>query len=130
MPYDRPQIPLLLLPAICCVAPAQTDTHISIAHAVIDLLSETELCLNNCRDAQSVQSSLPRLRELAAQARKLLASQAMLEDSSVQDDMAASALVKDFSLLWEAIQQHIARLEKDGLMSPELREILCIAPEK
>lgn len=122
----RPCHSALLLAPACCLA--QGQDHLGIAHAIIGLLSETEACLNTCRDKESVQQALPRLKELAAQARRLKQAQADLPDSTVQDDIAVSALAKDFTLLWKAIGQHLERLEADGLMEGELRDILRVSP--
>lgn len=119
----------LLLAPVCCLATAQEQhSHLDLAQALINLLSETEACLNTCRDKDSVQAALPRLEQLAGQARQLRQQQAALPDSTVQDDMAAAELAGDFTLLWRAIGQHIERLETSGLMSEDLRHILHVAP--
>ncbi len=125
----RPLSTLLLFPALCLAAdvPA-TDTHQGLAQATVDLLSQTEICLNSCRDEASVRAALPRLKELAEQARQLTARQKALPDPTVQDDMAAQSLVADFQTLWNAIQEHLERLEREHLLSPAMREILRIAP--
>jgi len=99
-----------------------------LAQATVDLLSQTEICLNSCRDEESVRAALPRLQELAEQAQQLTARQKALPDPTVQDYMAAQSLVADFQTLWHAIQEHLERLECEQLLSPAMREILRIAP--
>ena len=114
---------------ICCVAAAdESTTHFTIAQEVINLLAETELLLNSCRDAESVAAAIPELEKLGNEAQQIKAKQLTLPDSSLQEDITIARQVKDFQNLWSAIQGHIERLQKDGLMSDELRKVLCIAP--
>ena len=80
-------------------------THSEAAHQLIDLLQQTEACLATCQDEGSVCAALPKLRSLAAQ-----------------------QLAGEFNTAWEAIRAHIARLEQNHLLSPQMREILCIDP--
>lgn len=110
--------------------PAETQPtgHQDCALAVLQLLSDTELCLNGCRDAASVQAALPRFRELSERAHRLAAVQRQLTEPTSQDLISMNQHMERFNLLWGAIRDHIYRLEKDGLMSPELRSVLCIAP--
>jgi len=113
----------------CCAASGQeTATHLSLARDVVDLLSETEACLNTCQNAATVQAALPRLEELAERARAIKAAQAALPNSTVQDDLAAAKLAGEFTLLWNAICRHISRLEDSGLMDGKLRAVLCVDP--
>lgn len=118
----------LLLPACCLVMAQEQRTHLDLAHALVDLLSETEACLNTCRDKESVQAAIPRLEQLAQQARQLRQEQAALPNSTVQDDIAAAELAGDFMMLWNAICQHVERLETSGLMSEDLRNVLRVSP--
>lgn len=122
---------VLLFPAAltCAAQEPAADTHQGIAESLVELLSHTELCLNSCTDAVSVQAALPQLQELAKEAAALSARQKALPEPTVQDYMASQVLAKDFLVLQRAIRQHLDRLQKDGLMTPELREILKTAPE-
>lgn len=104
------------------------DTHQGLAQAVLALLSQTEICLNSCRNQESVQAALPRLRALAEEAEQLSLRQKALPEPTVQDYMAAQSLVGEFYTLWDAVQKHLERLEKDQLLTPDLRDILRIAP--
>lgn len=121
---------LLVSAALTCSAqePA-ADTHQGIAEALVELLSRTELCLNSCTDKESVQAALPQFQALAKEAADLSARQKALPEPTVQDYMASQVLAKDFLVLQRAIRQHLDRLQKDGLITPELREILKTAPE-
>lgn len=121
---------LLLPAALTCAAqtPAAADTHQGIAEALVELLSRTELCLNGCSDAETVQAALPQLRALAEEAADIAARQKALPEPTVQDYMASQVLAKDFLVLRRAIRQHLDRLQKDGLLTQELREILKTAP--
>ena len=118
------------LPLIICSVAAANEpvTHFSIAQEVINLLAETELLLNSCRDAESVAAAVPELQKLSEEAQAIKEKQLKLPDSSLQEDITIARQVKDFQNLWSAIQNHIERLQKDGLMSEELRKVLCIAP--
>lgn len=122
---------LLSAATFVCSAWGETttvDTHRSIAQELVDLLSETEICLNSCRDSASVEAAVPRLRELAAKADDIVARRATLPAPTIQDDMAAEDLVNDFATLWQAICQHIERLKKEGLITAPLRDTLKLAP--
>lgn len=126
-PY--PYIYALVISATVCYATTeQPDTHHSLAQEVIALLSETELVLNSCTDSTSVEAALPRLRELAQQAQSIHSRQLKLPNSTLQEDISIAALVQEFQLIWGAICSHIERLEKAGLLSTDLREVLRIAP--
>lgn len=117
----------LACPAIHAAAEAQSqDTHQKIAADLIDLLSETEIALNSCRDEASVKAALPRFQELAAIADSIAARQAAIAPPTIQDDIAAAVYAEQFAMLWDAICRHINRLERAGLLSDELRDILRI----
>ena len=103
-------------------------THSEAAHQLIDLLQQTEACLAACRDEGSVCAALPELQRLARLARHIARGQQNLSEPTTQDYIAAQQLAGEFNTAWEAIRTHIARLEKDHLLSPQMREILCIDP--
>lgn len=120
---------LLLVPA-CCIATAQpetalvADTHQSLAKELIDILSQTEIQLRACVDEASVAAAIPQLLELSQRATQLVQRQKALPEPTVQDYLAAQDLVGDFNTLTQAIEQHIARLQQDKLVTPELQKIL------
>ncbi|MBQ8480834.1 MAG: hypothetical protein IJ503_10690 [Akkermansia sp.] len=119
----------LLIPAAACHAAAeQIDTHHILAQEIIHLLSETELVLSSCTDKMSTEAALPRLRELAQQAQSIHDRQLKLPNSTLQEDISIATLVQEFQLIWGAICAHIERLDTAGLLTPELREVLRIAP--
>lgn len=133
---------LLLFPALLCTAPlraqeqptapeapAAVDSHAELSDALVTLLRHTVATLEECRDAATVTAALPTLRTLRTEAAQLTARQAQLPEPTVQDYMAAQARANDFLDAKRAIQTHIARLQTEGLMSDEIREILGIAPE-
>ena len=103
---------------------AGLESHRDLAHAITDFLSRTEVCLRGCTDAASVQAALPKLRELAQEARRLADAQAALPEPTMQDYMASQELALQFLPIWKAIRAHVERLEKDGLMTDELRTLL------
>lgn len=111
------------------VTAAETPTnHVDMTSAVLDFLSRTELCLNTCRDAASVQAALPQLEELRKECENLVNTQRDLPEPTVQDYMAVQNQMEAFNTIWNAICDHIERLELEGLMSDRLRDILRIAP--
>ncbi len=122
------------LAPLCCAAetgqpaPALPATHQEFIPALLELLTQTEQALGSCTDAASTEAALPRLRELSEQAHKLSAHQQKLPEPTVQDYMAAHPHVAEFNTLWEAIINHIERLEQAQLISPELRQLLQLAP--
>ena len=131
---------LLLIPFLAAPLPAQEDaaqpaqpaapeSHSDLARALTDFLSRTELCLRSCTDAASVQAAMPRLRELAQEARRLADAQDALPEPTTQDYMASQELALQFLPIWKAIRAHLERLEKDGLMTDELRRLLQTGPE-
>ena len=109
--------------------PAAPESHSDLARALTDFLSRTELCLRSCTDAASVQAAMPRLRELAQEARRLADAQDTLPEPTTQDYMASQELALQFLPVWKAIRAHLERLEKDGLMTDELRRLLQTGPE-
>ncbi len=127
---------LLPLVPLCHVAEAQQGapvlpgTHQEFITSLLTLLADTEQCLAGCVDAASTEAALPRLRELEQQAHQLSATQHTLPEPTVQDYMAAHPYVAEFNKLWEAIGDHIKRLEQASLISSELRSVLKLAPAK
>ena len=123
-------LPLLILLSVPVTAQdeaaptASLESHRDLAHAITDFLSRTEVCLRGCTDAASVQAALPKLRELAQEARRLADAQAALPEPTTQDYMASQELALQFLPIWKAIRAHVERLEKDGLMTDELRALL------
>ena len=112
-------------PAVAEVA--EPTTHQEAAMQLIELLEETEACLAGCTDAAGVQAALPRLQDLAARARAFKGMQDSLPEPTTQDYIAAQDLLGRFNTIWQAIRDHIARLKRENLLSPELRDILLIA---
>ena len=104
--------------------PAAPESHSDLARALTDFLSRTELCLRSCTDAASVQAAMPRLRELAQEARRLADAQDALPEPTTQDYMASQELALQFLPIWKAIRAHVERLEQEGLMTDELRSLL------
>ena len=120
-PFVRP----LATVGILCVATVQAqDTHISLANEIIDLLSETEICLNLCRDPQSVQDVLPQLQDLQKRAQDIKMRQSTLPDLTPEDDKKIAPLISTFITLQDAITAHLHRLSAEKLLSPELIRVL------
>ena len=103
-------------------------SHVDMTSAILDFLSRTELCLNTCRDAASVQAAIPELQKLKQECDSLVSAQRNLPEPTVQDYMAVQNQIETFTTIWNAIRDHIARLEQEKLLSEELRSILRIAP--
>ena len=123
----------LMLSLAAASAPAQEaaappapalESHHDLARALTEYLSRVELCLRGCTDAASVAAALPHLRELAAEARRLEQAQQQLPEPTVQDYMASQELALQFLPLWKAVRAHLDRLESEGLMTDELRQLL------
>lgn len=123
---SAPEAPTLSAPGTD--GEALPATHQDYALALLQLLSDTEVVLNGCRDADSTQAALPRLRELGEQARRLAEAQRRLAEPTTEDQELLSRHAERFTLLWEAICQHIERLEQEHLLTPQLNDILCIVP--
>ena len=113
---------------LCTNAQEEQTNHVDLASDILDFLSRTELCLNSCRDAESTQAAIPRLKELKTESDKLTAMQQTLPDPTEQDCIAVLKSRKSFITIWKAIRAHIERLETENLMTQELRDILYIAP--
>ncbi len=118
--------PIIVTLAITCAAQhaAAQDSHISLANEIINLLSATEICLNTCRDAASVQAVLPQLELLAQKAADIKERQSKLPDFTPAEDKEIARLIPTYTTLSKAIDAHLQRLADSGLMSPELRAIL------
>lgn len=108
--------------------PPPPATHQEAAWQLVQLLRDTDTCLASCTDAAAVQAALPRLRELADRAATLKRAQNSLPDPTKQDYSVGHELLSAFTLVWKSVREHIDRLEQAGLMSPELRDILRVAP--
>lgn len=121
---------LTMLALLCCLSPAAElpATHREVSLRLIELLTDTSACLESCTDAATVQAALPRLKELAAQAAELKATQDKLPEPTTQDYMIDKELLGAFNTAWKTVRDHIDRLEKAQLVSPELREVLRITP--
>lgn len=123
---------LYLFPiAGCIIYPATAQplpsTHQDMAEQLLDFLSRTELCLRNCTDENTLASILPKLRLLAREADQLAAAQAALPEPTVQDFMAVQDKMGTFDTICKAIQSHLLRMSKNGLMTDEIRQILKIS---
>ena len=103
------------------------STHQDMAEALLDFLSRTELCLQSCTDKESISAALPKLKQLAEEADKLAAAQAALPEPTVQDFMAIQDKMGTFDTICKAIQAHLVRLSKQGLVTDDFRQILKIS---
>lgn len=119
-------IPLLISPTV--IAKDEISSHTTITQALVELLSQTELCLRSCQTSEHIEKEMSILQNLKQRAEEISRKQQQLPEPSEQDYLAAQMYAKDFNTLWKAIQEHIARLEKEKLMTDELREVLGIAP--
>lgn len=113
---------------LCATANDMPTNHVDMTSAVLDFLSRTELCLNSCQDAASTQAAIPQLQELKKECELLVNAQRKLPEPTVQDYMAVQHQMDTFNTIWNAIRDHIERLEQLKLMTPQLRNILHIAP--
>lgn len=116
--------------SFCASAQNKQTNHVDLTTTIIEFLSRTELCLNACQDAASVQAAIPQLQELKKECDDIVETQKALPEPTVQDYMAVQQHMEAFSTVWTAICNHIERLEEAGLMTPEMRKILFIAPPK
>ncbi|MBQ2868591.1 MAG: hypothetical protein IJE88_01040 [Akkermansia sp.] len=101
--------------------------HVDMTTTIIEFLSRTELCLNTCRDEASVKAAIPQLQELKQECDKIVEAQRALPEPTIQDYMAVQNQVEAFNTVWNAIRDHIERLEQEQLLSDEMRNILHIA---
>ncbi len=120
---------IALVFAISATAEAATQAnHVDLTTAIIDFLSRTELCLNSCRDEASVKAAVPKLQALKKECDSLMETQRSLPEPTIQDYIAVQNQMEAFNTVWNAIREHIERLEQEQLLSREMREILHIAP--
>lgn len=108
-------------------APMPTN-HVDMTATIIEFLSRTELCLNSCRDDASAKAAIPQLQELKNECDRIVEAQRALPEPTIQDYMAVQNQMEAFNTIWNAIRDHIERLEQEQLLSKEMREILHIAP--
>lgn len=118
-----------LFPLVCCHAAMAQDTHVSLANEIVDMLSQTEICLNLCRDEESVREVIPQLQELAKTAADIKERQDKLADLTPEEDRAIASLIRTYLTLQRAIDAHVDRIIHEQLLSPELAEVLCISPD-
>ena len=105
------------------------DSHTELADALVDFLRRTDACLAACTDEANSRAALPQLETLRTEAAELAARQARLPEPTVQDYLATQDRANDFLQLWQSIRAHLTRMEKAGLLLPEIRQMLHIAPE-
>lgn len=121
--------PFIIAPVAACCSVTAQDTHYALAEEIVDFLSQTEICLYLCQDEQSVKEVLPQLKELSDYAAELKTRQSKLADLTPAEDKAIAKLIPDYLTLQRAIEEHVARIIKNGLMTDELAEVLCISPD-
>lgn len=114
------------IPVIAAITESAVSPHYTVACEIMKILSQTELVLNGCHDEKSVAEALPRLKELSRQMDEILAKQNALPDPNEEDTRQINTLVNQFATLDKAIQEHVRRLTKAELYSPELEGILLI----
>lgn len=102
--------------------------HVDLTSSIIEFLSRTELCLNSCCDAESAKAAVSQLQQLKEECDKLVEIQQNLPEPTIQDYMAVQNQMEAFNTVWNAIRDHIERLEADKIMTQEMRDILHIAP--
>lgn len=125
----------LLLSLICAVsalgsqAAELPSNHVDLTAVILDFLSRTELCLNSCQDAQSVNAAIPTLQQLKLECDAIAEKQQNLPEPTVQDYMAVQNQMETFNTIWKAIREHLERLEKQRLITKEMRDILLIAED-
>ena len=118
----------LVLLSLESFAQEMAGNHVDLTSNIIDFLSRTEICLNSCRDAESVNAAIPQLQQLKQECEKLVEVQRSLPEPTIQDYMAVQNQMGDFSTIRNAIRDHNERLEAENLMTAEMRQILHIAP--
>ena len=118
----------LFLTLSAAAATALPANHVDLTTVIVDFLSRTELCLNSCRDAGSAAAAIPQLKELRKECDAIVETQRSLPEPTIQDYMAVQSQMEAFNTVWNAIRDHIERLENEQLLTPEMREILHIAP--
>lgn len=114
---------LMVQPALYAQS-ASEKTHQDYALALLDLLAETELCLAQCVDLESIQHNKPRLQELSEQMQELSVLLQNLPEPTIADYIAAEQQVSEFNTLWNAIKKHVQRLREAGFYSDELLAII------
>lgn len=117
-------------PATEQAAPPAADSHTEIADALVDFLRRTDASLAACTDEATARAAIPQLEALRAEAAELAARQAALPEPTVQDYMATQDRANEFLQLGLSIRAHLTRMEKDGILLPDIRKILHMAPEK
>lgn len=104
-------------------------SHAELADQLVSLLNRTVEVLDQCTDAATAEAAVPSLKALRSEAEQIMAHQAALPEPTVQDYMAAQGRANDFLDAKRALQTRLTRLQQEGLLSGEIREILGIAPE-
>ena len=113
----------LILSCICLFGLLHADAtekianHMDLTHAIID-----------CQDEASAAAAIPQLLQLKEECDKLVETQQSLPEPTIQDYMAVQNQMEAFNTVWNAIREHIERLESNQLLTAEMRRILHIAP--
>lgn len=120
----------LALTAVAALSAAAQETHQDVAAEMVQLLTRAAEVLASCTDDCSARAALPELQKLADKASQLVQRQSALPEPTVQDYMAAQDLAKDFLQAKHRIREQMERLQKEGLLTPEMGAILKWEPEK
>jgi hypothetical protein len=126
----KPFLITLLLAGTVYAQAELPANHVDLSSSIIEFLSRTELCLNTCQSAETVQAAIPQLKELREECQRIIEMQHSLPEPTVQDFMAVQHQMEAFNLVWNAIRAHITRLENQGLLTAEICEIVGIATAK
>lgn len=126
----------------------QAATPAEYTEELIDLLSRTEIILAGCTSPETTAAATPQLRELAALFHKLQDRLRSLPEPSARELRLMKKLVQglplaqdgsdgtsleinrmrtrleQFNLITRAIEDHILRLRRSQLITPELQQLL------
>ncbi len=119
-----PELPSIIGGATDTMEDQAQSPHVAIARELLDILSRTELLLQNCTDAAGVEAALPALRQQRERMLETAEKQRALPDPNADEMKAVNELADTFLSLAEAIGEHMRRLHEANLVSPALEAVM------
>ncbi len=123
----------IAIPLLLCTLPlhsneegADISTHSQYSASLVVLLKKTLVSLQACRDVESTKAQLSTLKLYQKEMDVLARVLVKLPSPSAVDYVQAHDQLIEFNRTWRLISEEIQRLEREGLLSKELMEVLKV----
>lgn len=122
----------LAMPALAVSGEAQqsqpSSPHYILAQELIELLHATDSILSMCYDAESIRNAIPQLETQRMKMNAIAVRQGELPDPTAEEEKEVLQLKDQFNSAWNNVSGQIDRLILNGLVTPELANVLSLDP--